>query len=149
MSQINIGDDPLGPSFTPISLQINSQAFITGATTLSLTITPQSTPPPSMTFVLSYYTVASASQAVGQEAEAGANLIIELDPLPDSADHYFVNPPMTIPLYGSTAVYNLETKINITELAGKTLVIMAYSNSPQMVTNTAAVSIPIANPPSS
>lgn len=130
--------DRFAPSFVPISMQISADPFIAGATTIGLTIIPEDASE-SMSFVLGFYTL---GDPVAQESTPG--ITVELVPLPEPASHYFANPPTSIPMYGDTAVYNLQTLASIMELSGKTLVITATSDSTTMLSSTASVTVPIA-----
>ncbi|MGC4044413.1 MAG: hypothetical protein QM758_11495 [Armatimonas sp.] len=135
MSRNNLNNPPTGPSYTPISLQMTSEPFLSSETTLNLLITPQPTSSASTVyFTVHFYTVASVTPS-------GPNAVAQFDELPQPASYYFDNIPAQIPLYGNNASCSIHVLPTISELAGQTLVVTVTSS--ESGSGTAATTIPV------
>ena len=134
------GDD--APSFVPISLRLTADNFLSGPTGITLTVIPssggisQTTQIPSMAFTFGFYTL-------GATEVSASGIIAHLDPLPQPISHYFANVPESLPIFGDNAMCTISCLGTITELTGKTLVILSASNSEAYPTNTAVATIPV------
>lgn len=139
MPQNFLSNPPTGPVYVPISLQMTSEPFLSGETTLNLLITPQSSTSASTTyFTVHFYTLGGITPS-DSSAEA------QFNELPQPASYYFANVPAQIPLYGNNASCSIHVLPTITELAGLTLVVTVHSS--EEGSGMAATTIPVVAAP--
>jgi len=135
MSHSSLSNPPTGPVFTPISLQVTSEPFLSGETTINLLITPLSTSSAStISFTVQFYTVGAISP-YGPSTDA------QFDPLPQPSSYSFTNNPAQIRQFGNNARCSIHVLPRIAEPAGQTLVITVLSS--EEGSSMAAATIPV------